>query len=300
MALQMFNQLKLGVGLLTVISYGCVAGGNAEQTVTEMPPVEWKDCATVKIKTPYDDYFRHGDAIERLATAGKASDVLEELSKSREAFFRTRNPVELFPTLYFHTTSMAFEVALKNKSKQAPILLEMVIEFFDSYKYSRLAFESGGVKSVEPHWRKYYELAGRKHEKSGGLELETAVDTLAEGIDAHIIYDIPRFLRKHRDESPTQKADLETEYFRIDDIFYEASKRMLGDLRKGYELPVNAEDERTFLSGGAYVRFARKRSWELGMGDGKLSTIVTIPRYEHDPGSRVFFPRELMERGLCR
>ena len=281
-----------------IISYGCAAGGNGEQAVPEMPPVEWKDCATVKTKTEFDGYFRHVDSMERLATAGKTSDVLQELSKSRQAFFRNQDPVELYPTLYFHTTSLIFEIALKDESNNGPLLLDMVVTFFDSYKYNRLAFEKGGVKSVEPHWQRFYEMAGRRRSKSPDLDI--AVEILAEGDDAHIVYDTPRFVRTLSNKSSAEIEVLKTEYFRIDDIFYEASKRMLGDLRKAYELPVNAEDERMFLSGGAYVRYLRKRSWELGMGKSDLATKVTIPRFEHNTGSRTFFPKELMDRGLCR
>ena len=239
---------------------------------------------------------------EFLKKAGQVSSVLEELEKYREDFLRTGNLINLFPALYFHTTYGEFKNILLNESEHPIEMLDMIIAFYDAYKMNRELFEKGGVKAVEPHWRNYYKraLKGNK-EKSKSFGLITEI--LLDGIDAHVIYDLPRAIRFKISGRQTALAEIKAEFDKMDFVFSEASEGINQDIVNGLKASnLLLFLDKTFNLGPVYVIYGRKKAWELAVSEKRLPTKKSQPEYLYNPDSRNYFSKEFLERysAVCK
>ena len=122
-------------------------------------------CDALEVTTVYDDFLKSGDSEKRIAIAGEVSDILLELSRSRDRFLSGKDPVDLFPALYFHTTIRALDVAMRSRSDKRPYLLIMVKGFYAGYRYNREIYQKTGASRVEKHWRGYYDGCRRGQAK---------------------------------------------------------------------------------------------------------------------------------------
>lgn len=280
---------SLSLTLLALICASCPSGRAG--TAPDLPNI---DCGSATSKTAYDDFFSGPDREARLALAGKVSSVLEELAAGRGRYQSTGAPVDLFPTVYYHTTRLGFDLALRDGGEEGPVLLDMILRFYDAYNYNRNRHDSGN--SVEPHWMAYFETAVSSPADPGTAR---TIDILNEGVDAHVLYDIPRFVRRMRDEGVVREALLRSAFVKFDRVFDEASEGLRKDIASRNR--ADAEDfASVFESAASMVRFKRAKGFELGMSDRPLATVEPQPVLDHDPGSRAFFPEALKERGICR
>ncbi|QQS41361.1 MAG: hypothetical protein IPM63_18700 [Acidobacteriota bacterium] len=275
--------------LLLVITTSCTAGKAGPAAGAAIP-----ECDPAAPETPYDRFFSRDDGTG-LALAGRVSSVLEELSAGRDRYLRTGEPVELFPTIYYHTTRFGFDLALRDGNEEGPVLLDMILRFYDAYKNNRDRHDTG--KAPEAHWMPFFEAASAADPDIG---IQESIDILNEGVDAHILYDVPRFVRRMRDEGTVDEAVLRSAFKRFDEVFDRASEDLRKDLSERDPASAGMEFDSLFRSAASMVRFKRARGFELGMSDRPLATVEPQPVLEHDPGSRKFFPEQLLRRGICR
>lgn len=232
---------------------------------------------------------------ERLRTpslvskAGRVSGILEELAKHREHFLATGDAVDLFPLPYFHSTKAEFDRAISGESLIPEITLDLIIAFYEAYEMNRMRFDSGGAESVEKHWKRYYRgavAANRSHTKS-----EAAIAAiLLDGVDAHIVYDLPRAIRSIVSTSPKPLAQLKLEYDKMDMLFYDVAERTNRDIVAGRKVAGQvASLDKVFGLSANYVIHSRNLAWELAVSGKRLPTKREQPFFEHDDRSRVYF-----------
>ena len=259
-----------------------------------------KECSSGRKPTKYDDFLFSGNFEERLNKAGQVSGILEEMGESRKKFLDSIDFVELFPTLYFHTTKLEFYKVLANKTEYPVIKLDMILRFYDAYKMNRKLFDKGGVDSVEPHWKNYYQKASEINYKDRDKKtIDVATEILLDGIDAHV-YDISRFVRDFVANKTKQEALLKKEFDSIDSVFVKSADQTNSDIVKALNINASESEHNLYKSGAAYIIFARKKAWEMGVSKKPLFAKNRQPKFEHASDSRAFFPKELMEIGICR
>jgi hypothetical protein len=266
---------------------------NFEKTKMESRRV----CSPNRPPTEFDRYFDDTDFAGRLEKAGEVSAILEKLAAEREMFLKTGDYRYIFPILYFHTTNNIFNDAIRSKSPNPHLKLEMVIRFYDAYKSNADLFEKGGAEAVEPHWKNYF----RKAEKfdRGTKDIDTATEVLLDGIDAHVNYDIPRFVRYFAEKRPEQKQLLKREFEDIDSVFQRAADSAFENILHSLRLEDTEFNRKLYKFGASYIIYARKKAWELGVGKNSLPTDRSQPVFEHNMDSRKFFPPELLKSGIC-
>lgn len=282
---------------------------SCKSDISENASVDGKDgssnspieCPSKRKPTVFDDFFNHKDFEKRLEKSGQVSSILEELGNSREKLLKSGDFIELFPTLYFHTTKGEFDKVLENKSDYPIIKLDMIVKFYDAYKMNRKLFDKGGVGAVEPHWKNYYQKVLEAKEKaSEDKGLDTATEILLDGIDAHVNYDIPRFVRDFAVKSSNKQQLLKKEFDEIDSVFQKASERAHDDVLKGLNISGSESHQNIYKLGATYIIYGRKKSWEVGVSDRPLLTKNPQPSFKHNSDSRAFFPKELLTNGICR
>ena len=303
-----FAKKKL-VALILVVQVFATCGfnGKTEKQVTleREPARSRKSCGKECESKDAHPFFDHEDLELRLKKAGEVSGILEKLGSSREKFLETGDFKELFPTLYFHTTKLEFDKVLGNKTQNPIEKLEMIISFFDAYQFNRELFEKGGPGAVEPHWKTYFEKAVAANESGAvGDKYDKMTELMFDGVDAHVVYDLPRFVRYFTSKKPERVAELKQEYNGIDSVFVEAAQNANGDILKalealGVKRPGKNGDS-MFKSGASYIIVARKNSWDIGVSSQPLLTKGPQPVLKRDSNSRKYFPPDVLKTGICR
>ncbi len=297
------KKLAALVLVVQVFAASCFNTNTEKQVAGERESARsWKSCEKQCDPTEALPFFDHEDFELRLKKAGKVSGILERLGESREKFLKAGDFRELFPVIYFHTTNEIFKRVLANKSQNPVEKLELIIGFFDAYQFNRELFEKGGPDSVEPHWKKYFEKAVAANESGAvGDKYDKMTEIMFDGIDAHVVYDLPRFVRYFTSKKPEGVAEIEKEYNGIDSVFVEAAQKANADILEATGV---ADNDKTgnniFKSGVSYIIVARKKSWELGIGSEPLLTKKPQPVLKHEPSSRTYFPTDVSKPGICR
>ncbi len=293
---------------LFIVQTGCtkteVAVENAsdEKEVTKIEKGDWPSCASESRKTVYDAYFESEEFAERLLLAGRVSTVLEELDKSRDKFLETGDLIEIFPLLLFYETKASLDLGLKPQITHKLEFMRLLLRRYDAYKTNRDLFESGELIAVDRQWRSYFEAAQKA--QTGGVGKWTpkdGVDVLLEGVNAYVIYDLSRAVRFVVSDSEIENDVLERDFEASSELYSDAEQLAKADIRRHFTSAADVQDvDSMFGNGSQYVAFARNKAWEMGVGDGPLGVLSEQPVLIHDAGSRKFFPKELMDRGICR
>ncbi|MBX3292756.1 MAG: hypothetical protein KF881_07690 [Acidobacteria bacterium] len=205
---------------------------------------------------------------EILDRAEHVSAVLDKLVERREAFLNSGDIVEIFPALYFHTTRQFFEKAFAFESDVSTAMLKMIEAFHDAYEYNRIAFDTGGAKAVEPHWKKYYVRASQERRRKPGkpISLLTAYAILLHGIDAHLI-DLGRTVRNESSSHIVRSDAFREAYFRMNKVFARAAQAANRDLSAALGIRSRLLDfERSLSLGARYIIQGRTASWNEGIG----------------------------------
>jgi hypothetical protein len=180
--------------------------------------------------------------------------------------------------------------------------MQLLIAGYDAYKYNREAYDSGDTQAVDRAWRDYFKAVGAAQSAGRGKwNPQDGVDALGDGINAHLLSDLPRAIRYVVGQSKVKKNDLERDFEASESFFAEAEAKAKEDVIKMLKSDADiAQAKQVFGNGSEFVAFARKKAWEMGVGSGPLGVLAEQPHFEHDSDSRKFFPKELMERGICR
>ncbi len=273
-----------------------------EAEVTKIDGQNWPPCAKESTKTPYDAYFENEEFGERLLLAGRVSTVLEELEKSQQRFAKTGDLIELFPLLLFYETKGSFDLGMKPQIVHKIEFMRLLLRRYDAYKTNREMFETGELIAVDRQWRSYFEAA--KKAQGAGVGKWTpkdGVDVLLEGVNAYVIYDLSRAIRFVKANSKVETAELQKDFEAASDMYSDAEQLAKADIARHFKSGADIKDvESMFGNGSRYVAFARNKAWEMGVGDGPLGVLTEQPVLIHDGTSRKFFPKELMDRGICR
>ncbi|MCB1023276.1 MAG: hypothetical protein KDB79_02730, partial [Acidobacteria bacterium] len=295
---QISSTLKGVFLLFCALAFGGCYGCNSNYE----PSIERASCSEECKRSDVLPFLDHEDFEARLVKAREISAILEELENSRKKFLAAGNFLELFPTVYYYTTKFEFERVVANKTRYPLEKMEMIIRFFDAYKYNREAFEKGGTKAVEPHWKKYYEKAqAANNAVKFEDKYDTATEILLDGIDAHLVYDLPRFVRYFSLNSRKPIAELKEEYDALDEVLSFAAAQTDRDILNSFKISPNGESAyEMFFSGAAYLKNSRKMAWDLGVSRKPLLTKEAQPVLRHNASSTKFLPTALKEKGVCR
>lgn len=225
---------------------------------------------------------------EVIRQAEQVSAVLSDLAKRRERFLASGDLIEIFPTIYYYTTQAQFREALNNDPDVAATMLGLIVTFYDAYLANRFAFEKGGAKAVEPHWKRFYERAVEENRAKKTSTLTVFAISLY-AVDAHLI-DLARSIRFTLDRTSVTREKLRAAYYKTDPVFYDAGKSAMADLSKVQNLEERyVSIERRLGLGARYVITARSNSWQEAAGDGPLRAVAPQPVLPRGPGSTEFF-----------
>jgi hypothetical protein len=229
--------------------------------------------------------------------AEQVSRILDELSKSRDKFLQTGDLIELFPELYYHATRAQFERAMTLDPPMAEAMLGFMAVYYDSYKSNRLAFDSGGAKAVEPHWKLYYQRAVERNLQKAPAPYEVLA-VLLYGIDAHII-DFGRALRYTLANSGVNADEFRAVHLKTDAAFFKADEAINKDVAEVRKLKGKIMSLESQLSLGArYVIKGRNEAWTEAVGKGPLRARATQPVLPRLDGSNTYFT--LSESEACK
>ncbi len=273
-----------------------------ERLRTQIESEEWKKCDEVSPKTVYDAYFTGSEFADRLILAGRVSSILEELERSKTRFLNTGDLIEIFPVLYFYETQLALEAGLRPQIVNKIEYMKIIIAGYDAYKRNREAFDSGDMDAVDQRWLKYFQFAeNAQPDGRGKWKLRDGVEALTEGINAHLASGVPRAIRIVLKESDVDQAGLKRDFQASDGFFLQAESKAKADILTLFDSSSAKEEaNRIFGNSTEFVAIARKKAWEDGTVKSPFGSREPQSNFEHDSGSRKIFPKELMDRGICR
>lgn len=220
--------------------------------------------------------------------AEQVSGILDELSKSRERFLESGDLIELFPTLYYHTTVAQFREALSQEPQMAGELLDLIIAFYDAYLSNRQRFDSSGAKAAEAHWKAYYQRATEQN-RAKTVDTPTILAILLYGVDAHLT-DLARSIRYSLTRNRVTVEEFRNVYFKLDPIFYPVAAAANNDISAGRKLDERIMGfENTFGLGARYVIMERDKAWKEATASGPLRAAAPQPVLPLKKGSTTFF-----------
>lgn len=225
---------------------------------------------------------------EVIQQAEQVSAILDDLSKNRERFLQTGDLTELFPELYYHSTLAQFENAMSLDPPMAEAMLRFMVIYYDSYTNARQAFDLGGAKAVEPHWRRYYSRAVELNRSKKPSSFEVLA-VLLYGIDAHLI-DFARSMRHTLSNSGIKADEFRDAHIKTDKAFFSAAKAInkdVSDVRK-LDGRIMTWEGRLGL-GARYVIKGRNEAWTEAIGNGPLRAAKPMPVLPRKEGSNIYF-----------
>lgn len=279
---------------------GCGNSGGSGAKNAAIDGKNWPVCTDLKEKTVYDEFFAKEEFGERLLLAGKVSSALEDLEKSRKAFQDEGDLKEIFPMLLFYQVRESLHLVMKPKVRHKTEHLQILLNTYDAYANNRRAFDAKEPDTVDKQWRTYFDAAAKAYDDEDWSP-EEGVDVLLEGVNAHVFYDLPRAVRDAVKENDAPKDELFADFTALDAIYPIAEERLKKDVLMFFEDDSEVEAvQKLYGNGAEYVRFSRGKAWEMGIGSGPLGIMEQQPHLDHDSDSRKYFPKELLERGICR
>jgi len=283
-------------------SCGMQSEAGQDNAIAKIEAMEWPPCASVSQKTVYDAFFNHDDFAERLMLAGQVSAILEELDDSRRNFKETGDLVDIFPLVMFYQYRDGLDLAMRPTVTLKKEFLRTIISEYDSYYRNRAAYDEDRIDDLDKQWRLYFDSADAAQEDGiGEWTADAGVNVLLEGVNAYLMYDLPRALRYVTSKNKDNIEPFAKDFEKFSDLYQDAEQLAKKDVLT--VLPGGKEKksaEKLFGNGTEYVSYIRSKSWEMGVGDGPLGVLQEQPVYDHDTSNRKFFPKKLMKRGICR
>lgn len=199
-------------------------------------------CQHTDLAANYPKFFNRADSEIRLAKAKQVAEIINELALMRENFLKTGDFIEIFPTVYFHTTSLEFELILSNKIENPLEMMDLVIDFYAIYKKNRIAFVEGGIDSVEPHWKNYYKSAieanayrsSSRHLFKPIRMLWKVKTVINHGFVAHIDYDLEKSIGKILSSASISKESLYRDFRSSDSVMLQADSKANNDFANAF------------------------------------------------------------------
>lgn len=287
--------------LFAILLSGCTPVGKVVR-----PPVksiniddsDWPACSQMATSTDFDKFFEEEYFGERLQLAGRVSGAIEELEDSVSGFTEQGSLVEIFPTFLKYQMEESLKTGMSDSVRHNTEYLKIVLLAYDAYRVNRDSYDKREPDSVDRQWAEYF----RKAEKfDDEWTPEQGVDVLLDGINAHVLSDLPRAIRFVKLRTELEPKEMETDFKKTDKDFLVAETRLKKDVLGLFE---NAEArdsvQRLFGNGYEYVKYSRGKAFEMGSGKGPLGVIEEQAQLNHDWKSRKYFPESVRKRGICR
>jgi len=164
---------------------------------------------------------------EREVAILKLIGIIQELDNYRQSFLLSLEPIDLFPTAYYHTTVSEYHCIIQNEFHYPLAKIEQLIAFYEAYKVNRENWESGNIASVELHWKKHFtNVSSLNTEGKFCLEVGCILTT---GIWAHVKFDLPRAIR-HTIDSNLDMNLLREDFKKTDGIFNTTALLTVGEI----------------------------------------------------------------------
>jgi hypothetical protein len=224
------------------------------------------------------------DRKEALALCHMMVGARGELDRYRAAYDRQPDYLNLFPMVYWHTTSVELQrLAVGGFQHPLPKLRQLLI-FYDAYRANRDQWEATGT--AEPHWQRHFRAA-----RSADLTYTRIAQVvpaaaaikqvLMSGFSAHIDYDLPRALRDSFGRcAGATPAQLQQDYFDTAPTLLAASTSATSQLMRGIRKVGGPLVTRlaSVLAPAAVQQFhaevmrMRNNAWRLAASDRALPT----------------------------
>jgi N-acetylneuraminic acid mutarotase len=233
--------------------------------------------------------------------------ALKELGDYRTSFLKNPRFVNIFPTVYYNTTSIEMQRMAAGDFRHPVQKMRQMLAFFDSYKWNRDAYDAG--RKPEPQWRGYYTAANAAENRMRSKLPDLFPDTLGlavlrvitEGVVAHVDYDFPRALRyAFRNHAP-DSVDLD-DFIKTNETIRLSADASANDIyyafRGSYpwntllEVPTLAHWLNDKLGITQSVIDKRMRAWKLAFQRGN----VPLPTSEAQPTTN---HELLMQQGMA-
>ncbi|WP_298139670.1 VWA domain-containing protein [Flavobacterium sp.] len=172
----------------------------------------------------------------------KMLGILTELKTYRSSFLADGKLVNLFPTVYYHTTWLEVNRIRKNMFDYPTEKMRQMLYFYDSYKYNRIKYDSGSI--CEPHWQKHFDEVNAANNSNiiSNINSHTCNSirlVINSAIRAHVKFDLARAIRHaydNRSNTNISPEMLESDFLSTETIFSEANALSIPDInnKHGY------------------------------------------------------------------
>ena len=187
-------------------------------------------------------------------------------------FVATGDLIEIFPLVFFYQTRESLDLAMRPTIIHKKEYLQLLLSQYDAYYHNRNQYDEGNTEALDRQWRVYFDAADRAQQfEKGNWSATEGVDVLLEGLNAHLMYDLPRAIRYVTSKSEANKRELAKDFNSAKDLYADAEQKAKADILK--TMATNArrkEAQNLFGNGAEYVKYVRTKSWEMGVGNGPL------------------------------
>lgn len=212
--------------------------------------------------------------------AEKVAAILAELTLRRKRFHATGDHLELYPTFACNMVVEDFYHMVRLTSRNAALLFDVVVTFYDAHEANRRAFQSGGIASVEPHWRRYFKRAVKLNRKRASSQVDILL-LILDGVEAHLA-DLPRALLNVSNACGKPLSTIEKEYDSIDPLISQSVFWSIRDIRRARKLDDTRLIERCMAVGANYVIYERRKAWKIAVNKLPMRTIRPQPVLDRD------------------
>lgn len=228
----------------------------------------------------------------------KLLGILDELEKANTTFTDKGDFTDIFAAAYYHVTEMEMQNIMNDKFAYPAEKMEMMIDFYDAYRYNREMWDSGQSNNVEPQWLNYFKNAQAFNKTmkdssvfgpSDGIELMKVIDS---GIQAHVGFDLPRAIRNNYQNNVASSVDQQTltaEFLNSNALFVPAMEAANTDVSAAlsrsqiaYPKPAALNLAASFGKSSESVIQMRENALKLGTSNENLPTAIRPqPRTNH-------------------
>ena len=165
----------------------------------------------------------------------KMLGILDQLNLYRTQFISSGNLINLFPTIYYHTTSLEVEKIRLNTFKYPVEKMRQMLYFFDAYKLNRRNFDNN-IQS-EPHWQKHFDEVNSANANPNGIQswfCDQIRKVLNSAVRAHVKYDLPRAIRyafDNRIDRTVTANMISADFFSTNSLFGQAQSLSVTDIK---------------------------------------------------------------------
>jgi len=165
----------------------------------------------------------------------KMLGVLDQLNSYRTQFIANGDLINLFPTIYYHTTSLEVDKIRVNSFKYPVEKMRQMLYFFDAYKLNRTNFNNN--IQAEAHWQKHFDEVKSANANPNGIQswfCDQIRKVLNSAVRAHVKYDLPRAIRyafDNRTDRTISANMISADFFSTNSLFTQAQILSVADIK---------------------------------------------------------------------